>query len=377
MLIYSDPLHFPPTINAANILAEKGASVYLLGYDNTDNWSQQTDNRINFISLGNNLTGWRGVLQYLGSIRFLRRFLRKNNIQWLISYDAKSVWPSRMATKNSNTKWIYHQHDFWEHPTGLWGKFLWNKERSLARYADYVSFPQQQRADYFKTVAHLKTDPLIIFNGPRKNWTDLAVKEDPVITELKKKFSKILIYQGGWSKYFALERLFNALAISNKRIALVVLGEEREKGIRDHYKDYLLNLGISERVYLAEKYIPYESVPGFTKYCDAAIGKLTGDDDDAPFNDRYLAGAANKITEYIACGLPVILQDAEANKAFLKKYPVGILVSTKETPAFANMIDTLLFDEDRLKEIRSRNKRIFLEGLNFDKQFDRIVEVIE
>ena len=103
---------------------------------------------------------------------------------------------------------------------------------------------------------------------------------------------------------------------------------------------------------------------------------MTGDIDDAPFNDRYLIGAANKITEYIACGLPVILQDSEANQIFLEQYPVGILTNTAAKNEFSGTIDELLNDQPGLDQFKQRNKDIFLRELNFDQQFQKILDII-
>ncbi len=376
LLIYSDPFHFPPTINAANILAEKGFDVHLIGYENTDDWSQQLNNKVKQVSLGRVQTGIRSVIKYFRSLLFLRSFLKKNEIGWIIGYDAKSVLPAYFATRSRKIKWLYHQHDFWEFPVGIWERFLWRCERKYVKHANLVSFPQLQRAEFFQKAAGLKSLPLIVFNGPRKVWIEQAVNENEVIANLRTKFKYLLIYQGGWSKYFRLERLFDAMAIAVPDIALVVLGEEREKGLRNEYIQYLQNAGISERVYLADKYIPYEALTGFTKYCDAAIGKLTGDNDDAPFNDRYLIGAANKITEYIACGLPVILQDSLPNKLFTDKYPIGILVDTSDKYKFLEAITGLLANEANMQALNRNNRQLFLNELNFDDQFQKILEFI-
>lgn len=376
LLIYSDPLHFPPTINAANILAEKGNKVYLVGYENTDNWSQVLNSSVFFESLGYPKKRLYSVVAFIKSIFFLRKFLQKHKIVWLISYDAKSVLPSFIATLFTKTKWIYHQHDFWEHPHGLWEKFIWTTERKLTRYANHVSFPQAQRALIFKKIASLKREPIIVFNGPRKGWLELVADESKIIKEYRQKFSYLLIYQGGWSKYFVLERLFDAIALCKLNVGLILLGEEREKGVRDYYIQYLQNLGISDRVFLASKYIPYEELPGYTKYCDLAIAKLTGDSDEAPFNDRYLIGAANKITEYIACGLPIILQQSEPNRLFLERYPIAIMTNTNDKIAFANTIDEILLNEVKRKDMAQKNKEIFRNELNFDDQFDKIINVI-
>lgn len=377
LLIYNCPFHFPPTINAANILSEKGYEVHLIGLRNKDNWSQQLNADVKTVYLGTMKTGVKGLMQYLKGILFLRRYLKKNKIDAVIGYDAKSVLPAFAATRNSGVNWIFHQHDYWEFPKGVWEKFLWNTERRLTKYANTVSFPQTQRAVYFKDVAALKEMPVIVYNGPRKSWLNNAAEENEVIKDLRKRFKYILIYQGGWSVYFGLERIFDALSVCKTDTCLVMLGEEREEGVRDSYSRYLQKLGIENRVYLAEKYIPYEALPGFTKYVDAAIGKLTGEEDDAPFNDKYLIGAANKITEYVACGLPVLLQQSEPNRLFLQQYPIGYLADTNDSQAFAQVIDDLMLDTARRKQMSENNRKIFMEELNFDHQFQKIIDVLE
>lgn len=376
LLIYSSPFHYPPTINAANILAEKGMDVHLIGIENKDNWSQELHTDIKLIYLSDNQTGFKGIIKYFKSILFLKKYIRENKITTVIGYDAKTVLPLFLNSRLKKLKWIFHQHDFWEKPKGIWEVFLWKIERRLSKYADYVSFPQTERAAFFKKAAHLREMPVIVFNGPRLNWLEMTAEPDRVIADLKRKFDYVLIYQGGWSVYFGLERLFDALAICKTNTALVMLGEERETGLREEYVAYLDKLGIRDQVYLAEKYIPYEKLPGFTLYVDAAIGKLTGEHDKAPFNDRFLIGAANKITEYIACGLPVILQDSSSNLKFLNKYPIGITTDTNNKFSFAKTIDELLRDKVQRDIFSKRNKNIFHTELNFDTQFNKIVDLI-
>jgi glycosyltransferase involved in cell wall biosynthesis len=376
LLIYSCPFHFPPTINAANILAEKGYDVHLFGLKNEDNWSQQLDERVRLTFFGEMTGGFYGWKNFFKSIFFLRRYFKKHHVGTLISYDAISVLPAYLSTKSTKTKWIFHQHDFWEAPKGRWQSLLWKAERKLTRFAYKVSFPQTQRAEYFQKVAGLKEMPVIVYNGPRKKWLQPGSSPDPVITAMREKFRYVLIYQGGWSLYFGLEAIFDALAVCKTDTCLIMLGEEREKGVRDSYLAYLDKLGISDKVYLAEKYIPYEALPGFTQYADAAIGKLTGDSDDAPFNDRFLIGAANKITEYIACGLPVILQDSAPNRAFFKEYPVGILTDSNDKNVFAKAIDDLMNDGARRSEMAHANRSLFESELNFDHQFQKIIDLL-
>jgi len=376
LLIYSNPFHFQPTINAANILYEHGMDVHLIGIENKDNWNQDIHEGVKVKYMSGKQTGIRGILKYFKSIFFLWKYIRNNEIKTVIGYDAKTVFPLFLNSRVLKLNWFFHQHDFWEKPKGIWEKLLWKSERRFARYANHVSFPQFERAVYFKQVARLKEMPIIIFNGPRRKWLKGIIEPSKIVVEYKKKFDYLLIYQGSWSSYFGLEKLFDALAICKTNTALIMLGEEREIGLRKQYIEYLHKLGIADRVYLAEKYIHYEELPSFTLYADAAIGKLTGENDDAPFNDRFLIGAANKITEYIACGLPVILQESVSNLSFLEKYQIGITTDTNNKILFAKTIDELLTNNKLRENFKNENKRIFQNELNFDYQFQKILDLI-
>src|SRR5205085_7081008 len=99
-------------------------------------------------------------------------------------------------------------------------------------------------------------------------------------------------------------------------------------------------------------------------------------EDNAPFNDRFLIGAANKLTEYVACGLPVILQESMPNKVFLEQYPIGMLTNTNDKHRFAKDIDELLSDDQKRLRISASNKKMFIEDLNFDTQFEKIISIL-
>lgn len=376
LFIYSLPFHFPPTINAANILVDKGAEVFLIGIEHHDSYHQHLDPRVNLIYLGKQVTGVRGFKQLIKSIWFLKRFVSKERIDWVISYDAKAVLPGFLATRNKRAKWMYHQHDFWEAPKSMWERVLWTSERKLIRDADLVSFPQEDRADYYKDISKLRAAPLIVFNAPRKSWMDQVAEQSQAMANFRKKFEYVLIYQGGWSAYFHLERIFYALTECKSDVGLVMLGEEREPGLKMKYEQLLQSLGIRHKVFLAGEYLPYDELPGYTRYADAAIAILTKDDDPAPFNNRYLIGASNKISEYVACGLPVLSQDSAPNRRFFEKYPIGVLVNSDDKHAFAHAIDQLLLDATVRKRISDNNKRLFENELNYDTQFDKVTRKI-
>ena len=233
-----------------------------------------------------------------------------------------------------------------------------------------------QRAEIFAAKAKLSKPPLIVFNGPRKAWADDKQPINEQIIKLRSQFGSLMVYQGGWSKYFGIENLINAVKYCHSDIAVVIMGKELEEGIRSYYEQLCAVNNVSERFFFLE-HVPYDRLPSVTKYCDAGIGKLTRDKDDAPLNDRFVIGASNKIAEYTAFGLAVITCISEANEAFFKENPVGVMCDVTEPGNFAKALDDLFADRAEIKKIKENNKKIFIETLNYDVQFSKVYTELE
>lgn len=377
LFIVSDPQIYPPTINAANLLSEKGFHIILYGikYPNSKDKANLNPNiQLNY--LGSHQTGIRNMFQYLFILFKLTKDAITRKFDWIISYDPFSVLPAFIAAKISGTKWIYHQHDFWEFPIGIFQKLLYKLEYILGSKADWVSFPQEFRAKLFKDRSGLKKMPFLVYNGPRLKWIAQIEKMNPKISELKSKYKHIIIYQGGLSKFFGLDNLIQSIHYCKSQFILILLGKELETDIKSDLTQMATAKGVSDRVYFWDDYVPYDELPQITSYCDIGFAKLTLPDSLAPINDRYLAGASNKLIEYMASGLPIVSVDSEDNRNFFTKDQIGILCQANSPEKIAIAIDQLLLNEEFRMEISKNNKKQFIEKYNFDLQFNKIYEIV-
>ena len=377
LAMYSDPKIYPPTVHAANILAEQGWMVYLVGisYPNSPD-NILIDQRIKQVYRGTHARGIKNLLSYISFSFYLLWLAVSNKVNVFIAYDSFAVLPVYIPAVLTAKKWIYHQHDYFEFPQSYFQKLVLRSEQKLAKKAFLVVFPQMQRAEIFAAKAKLSKPPLIVFNGPRKTWADDIQPINEQIIKLRSQFGSLMVYQGGWSKYFGIENLINAVKYCHSDIAVVIMGKELEEGIRSYYEQLCAVNNVSERFFFLE-HVPYDRLPSVTKYCDAGIGKLTKDKDDAPLNDRFVIGASNKITEYVAFGLPVITCISEPNRIFFNDYPVGVMCDVAAHHNFAGCIDNILADKARLLKIKEENKIIFLEKLNYDTQFSKVHTALE
>lgn len=376
-MIYSDPKVYPPTIHAANILCEMGWTVYLIGvkYPSAPE-NIFIDTRVKMVYRGSQSTGIQNKLDYFLFIIFLNWFTLTRGIRFLIAYDAMAVLPVYLSTSFTSKKWFYHQHDYFDKGNSFFQRLAVRFEKKISKNAAFTIFPQVQRADIFARENGLCKTPLIVFNGPRKSW---AYDNQPInkqIIELRKKFSFLLVYQGGWSKYFGIENLIKAISHVRSDVAVVMMGKELEVGIKEYYLRLSEEQKVKER-FLFLDHVPYDLLPSVTRYCDIGIAKLTNDNDKAPLNDRFVIGASNKVTEYIACGLPVITCKSEPNQHFFSQFPVGVMCDVEDPVKFAAAIDELLCNKDRMSAFKITNKEIFLATLNYDDQFKKVCKELE
>ncbi len=359
-------------------MSENGWEVYLVGVN-----YKKTPERIfiqpavKMIYCTTESTGIKNIFNYFKLIFFLTGLSVRKGVKIFIGYDSFAVLPVFLASTLTFKKWVYHQHDYFENPKTFFQKMILLSENKLSKFAAFTVFPQQQRAEIFFEKNKLKAKPLIVYNGPRKEWAFNKPGINSGITDIRSRFRRLLIYQGSLAKWFSIENLIYAVKKCRSDIGVIILGKEIDAGIKENYLALINELGMGPRFQFVD-FVPYEEIPSITSFCDLGIAKLTNDDDqNAPLNDRFLIGASNKITEYIACGLPVMTSLSAANKIFLEHHPVGFMCNVQDPGDFAASIDGALLNETAFDEMKKNNVQLFLDVLNYDTQFEKCKNALE
>lgn len=368
IFMYADIKEYPPSMNAAEILVEKGWNVTVLNmYERDSDIDLNPKIRIKYI--GSLKPGIRNLVNFIHSIFVLLFQTLKYKPQWILSYDGMSVFPAFLVSRITKAKWVYHQHDYWEKAQG-WLRFPHWCEKKLTRFADIISFPQVDRAKLFKKKNELKNEIEIVLNGPRRNWTSKS-SPDKIIQNIKNKGKNILIYQGGWAKRFSIQNVIKSLPLIES-VNFLILGKPLEPNILDYYKKISKENNVSDRVYFIEQ-VSYFRLPNFTFYADVGIANFTYNKNET-VNNLLLAGASNKIAEYCSCGLPILAPETTANKKFIVDKKRGLSCNPDNPKEIAQGISSLLSNKDEFKE---NNLADFDKILNYDFQFDKILKKLE
>lgn len=374
LVIFNDPKIFPPTINAAAILAEKGYKVDLIGLKYTQGKDEIT------IPEGVNLIYWgelkKGIWFRLIFIWFCIKLVIRNiraRYTWIFAYNLTGFLPCFIATRINATKMLYHVHD----DTFVKGRFKFLSllkwfEKRFSKKMDMITYPQKERAQNFMKYADLLEMPKIVMNGPRLSWPKSV--DFNKFGELNNRYSKIILYQGGLNWKRGIKNIILSLKYLNDDYGLVLIGKtDLYPRFKVDVMEFLKENILSDRVVLLPV-LSYSELPSLTNICDIGMGVMVDEKENDSYNIKYLAGASNKLVEYMACGLPCVVPDSDSYKTYIEEKKLGICVSPSSPKDIADGIKSLLENLTLYKYFSANCHNYFKEHFNFDKQFEKVLQ---
>ena len=189
------------------------------------------------------------------------------------------------------------------------GAFAAKYERAGMRFIDFFSLPSDERRIYYTGI----DSSIPVFILP--NYPSLKVYPKPGKKNSPDGYISI-IYQGFIGKGHSIEELIRLLQedIDGSALKLILKGS-----VTTEYKSLIDKL--AKDLDVADQLIwidigPYYELPALTASCDIGIGINMNTD----IVSKTQGTASNKVYEYAASELPVILYDSEQFTKYLKKY---------------------------------------------------------
>ena len=373
--IYQDPVGYPPTLNAVSELAKMNHEVTVICKKHYEsNWEYPASvNVVHFHSLIhiNQLktlpiqTKVRLFLQY---VKTLRQHIRSQKPVVVLCYDNIALLGYWLATQMISKRPLlwYHNHDVLEMNDCRKYSIQWFSgllEPRIFRKINIFSLPSNERKKYF---------PLDTYNGAYfflPNYPSVSFYRRFFTPDHKYAHAPVkLIYQGTITPSHGLEEIIPYLKckLDNKEIRLTLIGP-----ISDSYKENLLHIADTHDVrdYLQIlPPVPYENLPQIT--AEHHIGLAI----NIPHKIIYATGgtASNKIYEYAAVGLPVLLYDMPHYREHLDTFAWSFFTDLTEK-TFIESLSGIVQNYDFL---RQRAWKDFNESLNFGVKFKPLMDYI-
>jgi glycosyltransferase involved in cell wall biosynthesis len=292
----------PPVINAAVLLAERGWKVAVLTAPIAGrNLSFPEHPDIQIHALPGRQSHVMSKPQYARYISYAIRLALSIRPSVIYISDQLGTVPGFLAAKLTGARLVYHEHDSLA-PTGR-SSVLRYLRRVTARSVDLVVFPNAERARIAQAEIGFAPDRLqVVWNMPRKT-------EIPVPVENSDR-PMIVYYHGSISPERLPESVAHAICRFQGAVRLRIAGYEAPGS--EHYIARLKQWGTVANGCQAIEYLglfPSRSQL-LAKAAQAHVGLSLLPQATNDINMQHMAGASNKIFDYMAAGLATLVSDS-------------------------------------------------------------------
>lgn len=381
MLLYSNPDYYPPTVNAVHLLSEH-FDVVLIGRNQDHPHSEYPSNvivhrlgRYTSVREREQASARAKLWEYINFVVQARSLLK--DVSLIYAYDAfgyTAAYLCRLVLPQP-VPLIYQSHEIGEHLSPLSSLSGWvqRAERAWVHKAAIVVFPERERSLFFKKVTNLKQQPIIVPNFPIKSFYNAPEDWENLIY---KRFHSIqILLQGAISARNSMLELIESLILLTNSTQLKFIGP-----IREDEKDLMIKFAAQKNVTARVKYfkpVPYNEIRSHTLIASVGVCLYKKLD----FNIQTFVTSSNKIYEYAACGLPVIVSDFPNCREYLSSEPWVRFADPDNPNSIASAVQDIISDFDNYKAMCLASRRAFEKKFNYESAFSplllKIKELVE
>ena len=370
---YAHPELYPPILSAVHQLSRNSSGIDILTRNTLHSqWAYPSNVSVNFINKNQydgfnieTISTYQKLQHFFKYVIMLKRILKKNDSKILIVHDVIPLFAAFLIKgflKRNNVKLWYHNHDVTDISKagnfslmGIASKF----EEKAFESIDIFTLPSKERLQYFP-IDKLKNKPIIIPNYPLEGFYGKVHSIKSNEQSQNRKTIK-LVFQGSIGKGHGLEEIIGVLdkAVNEKELQLHLVGK-----IRDAYLNELKSL-------VAEKGVgarfTYHGMQNFTKLPTILSQYDIGIAIHKPYNVTYSTGgtASNKIYEYAACRMPILLFDNEHYRGYLENRKWTFFTDLSSD----SLLEQIKLMDDNLEKFSENAYEDFRNEFNFEKIF--------
>ncbi len=373
LAVYSSLEYYPPSLNALTCLLPHFDKVDILSrHVNKLAWDY--DPKVTYTLSGDFVPIrqaeqksmlWK-VWSFLQFTWAMLQIIRKEKPQVVVLYDPFPTLAYSLIRPLLTHKHLlhYHNHDVLEQkylPRYNLAAWAARAEQNLFDKIDIFSLPSEERKQYFP-MDKFKGKYFYVPNVPARSFYGKFYQSNKATKPIK------LIFQGTIAKGHGLEQIISQLLpkkINGKPVELHLRGL-----LNEEYKNSLLNLATQQGLnaqLIFHGFGAYQDVPKIASQCHIGIAVHTGTD----VMNKTLGTSSNKIYEYAAVGLPILLYDNSHFRQHLGKYEWAFFTDLSEQSLVA-CIEKIMANYETLS---AQAHKDFVEHLNFEKYFEPLLAV--
>lgn len=264
------------------------------------------------------------------------------------------------AAKKRKCVLIYDSHEicavnFIQSVNRLYGKYVRFMEKRICKKVNVMVCVSNAASEYFASEYHMKA-PMVV--------TNCALADEIVVSEEKNDGFELInhgqFYEGrGYDIMVEASQLLS----SYPEIQLAMRGYGRlEQGLRKRATE------------LQAKNIRFYPAVRVEELIPEAAKSRVGIAITQPINLNFKLSVSNKLFEYAAAGLPVIMSDIPEHRYLNEKYDFGLILK-EDTPEALAEAAIKLYSDHALYERLKNNAIKLSHEVNWETEFGRLIEL--
>ena len=369
-IIVSNPLKKDPrVIKQVKVAIREGHEVQFVGYRDAfydREFLQGLACRCDIVDFGEEYLGRLNSLtkklkRRLGYPRQAQKYIQDFSPDVIHANDFDMLIPAYGAAKKCGAAVVYDSHEVYAENIGIAEHTLIKKliicaERRLVKKVDHMICVSNAAADYFKEKYKI-TRPSVITNCPMKSNLPLRQKASDAFE---------VVYQGLMVAGRGYEEFVQAAKLLPEGIRLVLRGYGT---LEPKLREMIAAEKLEDKVCFAD---PVE----VSELISAASSSHVGIVVTRPVNLNFRLSISNKVFEYAAAGLPVILSDVPEHRYLNEKYHFGLILDEVSPEGIAKGILYLKEHPEEYKTMAQNALRMF-EELNWEQESQKLLQIYE
>jgi len=291
----------------------------------------------------------------------------------VIVVDFKAVLGGLLLAKTLSIPLIYYCLDIGvkNEVVGI-QKLLISMERKFSKYFNLIIFPERNRAKFFRRMTGNRQKIMVVYNAVSKNtlpFRKTSLKN--ILAEKGYTFKWIIFRHGGIGEDQCIEESILAMEHLPGEAGLVLSGYSNEEYLKK-IKQLILQRNLEKRVLLLgilQRKDILELLPSVD--IGLALYKPTY------INKKFYGTGAVKLAEYIASGIPSVVNDNKIMRELNKKVGSFVFADPYSPESIANAIKEVINNPGKAKKLGQNARKAFETFYNFEHQFEPVLREIE
>ena len=366
---YTNPGLYPPIVRGANMLAESGADVRLLGISvrDTDALNVQPSNRIDIRLMDQPPEGWRLKAHYGRYGAWVAREAAAWRPDWIYASDLFSTPIALALAALTRARVVYHEHDAPAADGASWiiKRYLEARTR-LLRTADVVVAPHADRSARVSMVAGGR-EVLTAWNCPPRPTRKPPMRQGLDVLRL--------VFVGSINPERLPLTVIDAVAGAAMPVTLDVMGYETigSRGYLAALAAHSSSLDAENRVRVLGT-VSEDDRAAVCEPCDIGLSLMPMASSDE--NMRHMVGASNKTFEYLNYGLVPLVSDLpDWRRAFVEP-GYALVCNPTKVQSIAAALDWAAQHRTAVREMAAQGWERLRLDWNCESQFGSVLDAM-